>query len=142
MSYEWVKALHIISVISWMAGMLYLPRLFVYHSEVAIGSEMDQKFQLMEKRLLRYIMNPAMIATFIFGFWVMAMMGVESLGGWLHVKIMLVLIMAAIHGLFAKCRKDFAAGKNKHDAKFYRIINEIPTALMILIVILAVVKPF
>lgn len=140
--YLWVKAFHIIAVMSWMAGMLYLPRLYVYHTGVQIGSEMDKMFQLMERRLLRYIINPAMIVTFGLGIWLVSIVGMENLSGWFHAKLALVLIMAAVHGFLARCRKQFARGENKYSARFYRILNEVPTLLMILIVILAVVKPF
>ncbi len=138
--YLWVRALHIIAVISWMAGQLYLPRLFVYHAEVPVGSDADKMLQIMERRLLCYIMNPAMIATFFFGFWLIKITGAAE--GWLHAKLLLVLIMAALHGKMAKHRKQFAAGANTKSAKYYKIFNEIPTILMITIVILVVVKPF
>jgi putative membrane protein len=144
--YLWIKALHIISVISWMAGMLYLPRLFVYHCEAEKGSKQSETFKTMERRLLRLIINPAMIATFVFGL-TLGWMGPDPrfgwfASGWLQAKITLVLILSAVHGLFARWVKAFAADRNVHSQKFYRIINEVPTILMIVIVILAVVKPF
>ncbi len=142
MDYLLLKALHIIAVISWMAGMLYLPRLYVYHATVTVGSESDVLLQTMERRLLRYIINPAMIATFIFGGWLVAKLGMQGLGGWFHVKILLVLILAALHGMLAKWRKDFNRGTNHHTARFYRFINEVPTVIMIAIVLLVVIKPF
>lgn len=137
--YLWLKALHLISVISWMAALLYLPRLFVYHASATPGSESAETFKLMEHRLLRYIANPAMIATIIFGG---ALIHYVGMAGWLHAKLGLVLGLAAFHGCCARWRKDFARDANRHTQKFYRIINEVPTILMILIIILAVLKPF
>jgi putative membrane protein len=139
--YEWLKALHIIALISWMAGMLYLPRLFVYHCAAAAGSIQSETFKVMERRLLRAIMTPAMIATWVFGFG-LAWMGHWFTYPWLHAKLVLVLILSAVHGLFARFVRDFAADRNVRPQKFYRWINEVPTLLMIAIVILAVVKPF
>ena len=141
-AYLWVKSLHLISMVAWMAGMLYLPRLYVYHTQVAVGSEGDKLFQTMERRLLRFIINPAMILTFIFGGLLIKIVGYTNLGTWFHVKIALVLMMAACHGGLARWRKQFARGKNTHTTRFYKIINEVPTALMIAIIILAVVKPW
>lgn len=140
--YLWVKAFHVIAVISWMAGMLYLPRLYVYHTGVEVGSDMDKTFQIMEHRLLRYIINPAMIVTFILGIWLIFIVGFENLNGWFHVKLALVLLMAAVHGFLARCRKKFLHGKNTYSITFYRILNEVPTLLMVIIVILVIVKPF
>lgn len=140
--YLWIKAFHLISLIAWMAGLLYLPRLYVYHADAQKGSELDNTLQTMERKLLRFIMNPAMIFTFIFGISLIAVVGMQNLGGWLHVKLLLVLILAGMHGIMAKWRKDFVNGTNSKTAKFYRIINEVPTLLLIVIVILAVVKPF
>jgi protoporphyrinogen IX oxidase len=150
MLYEWIKALHIIAVIAWMAGMLYLPRLFVYHCEAEKGSVQSETFKVMERRLLRGIINPAMIATWIFGLWLAwlgAWLGPDSRYGWfgaywLDAKLLLVLAMSAVHGLLARWRKDFAADRNRHSQKFYRIINEVPTLLLIGIVLLVVLKPF
>jgi putative membrane protein len=138
--YPIIKSLHIIFVIAWMCGMLYLPRLFVYHSKAQKGGELDKTLQIMERKLLRIIINPAMILSFIFGFWLIHFIGFS--GGWLHLKITLVLILAGFHGFLSRWRKDFAAGQNKHSEKFYRIINEVPTLLMIAIVFLVVLKPF
>ena len=145
-AYEWIKALHIIAVISWMAGMLYLPRLFVYHCAAEKGSAQSETFKVMERRLLRAIINPAMIATWVLGL-ALAWLGPDSrfgwfASGWLQAKFVLVLGLSAVHGLFARWVKDFAGDRNQHSQKFYRIINEVPTALMILIVLLAVLKPF
>jgi putative membrane protein len=144
--YEWVKALHIIAVIAWMAGMLYLPRLFVYHCAAETGSVQSETFKVMERRLLRGIINPAMIATWVLGLW-LAWLGPDSrygwfASGWLWAKIIFVLALSAVHGLLARWRKDFAQDRNRHSQKFYRIINEVPTVLMILIVLLVVLKPF
>ena len=144
--YPWLKAFHIIAVIAWMAGMLYLPRLFVYHCAAEKGSVQSETFKVMERRLLRAIINPAMIATWILGL-TLAWAGPDShygwfAYGWLQAKLVLVLLVSAIHGLFARWVKAFAADSNQHSQKFYRIINEVPTILMIGIVILAVVKPF
>jgi putative membrane protein len=144
--YGWLKAFHIIAVIAWMAGMLYLPRLFVYHCAAEKGSIQSETFKLMERRLLRAIINPAMIATFIFGIW-LAWLTADSrypayLPYWLWTKIALVAALSAVHGLFARWVKDFATDNNRHSQKFYRIINEVPTAIMILIVLLVVLKPF
>lgn len=140
--YSWFKVVHIFAVISWMAGLLYLPRIYVYHSKVAIGSETDKIFQLMEHRLLKIIMNPAMIITYIFGLINAYIYGFVALGIWFHIKITAVLGLSCIHGLLAKWRKDFVLGSNKHSAKFYRIINEIPVLLMLIIIIMVIIKPF
>ncbi|MDB5473150.1 MAG: hemJ [Devosia sp.] len=139
---EWVKALHVIAVIAWMAGMLYLPRLFVYHAVAAPGSEQSETFKVMERRLLRAIMTPAMIATYLFGFWLVVGGWADPGAGWLHLKLALVLGLTACHGLLARYTRLFAADKNPRSQKFFRIINEVPTVLMIAIVILVVVKPF
>ncbi len=138
--YDIVKILHIVAVISWLAGLLYLPRIFVYHAQVAVGSETDQIFQIMEKRLLRYIMLPSMLLVFIFGFYLASQIGFEFI--WLHIKLTLVLILAGYHGFLSRCRKNFAQGENKYSQKFYRLINEVPTVLMIFIVALVILKPF
>lgn len=138
--YDVVKILHIVSVISWLAGLLYLPRIFAYHTQVAVGSESDKIFQTMERKLLRYIMNPAMILVFIFGFYLASQIGFEFT--WLHIKLTLVAILVIYHHLLSRWRKDFEKGQNKHSEKFYRIINEVPTILMIAIVTLVILKPF
>ena len=139
--YEWIKALHVIAVISWMAGMLYLPRLFVYHCEAERGSKQSETFKVMERRLLRAIINPAMIVTWLAGLY-LAWAGHLYSAPWFHAKFLLVLILSGVHGFFARCVKDFAGDVNSRSQKFYRIINEVPTVLMILIVICVIVKPF
>jgi len=139
--YDWIKALHIIAVISWMAGMLYLPRLFVYHADAATGSVQSETFKVMERRLLRAIINPAMIATWIFGLW-LAWHGFGFHGGWLHAKLALVLGLSGVHGYLSAAVRRFAEDRNEKPARHWRIVNEIPTLLMIAIVILVVVKPF
>ena len=141
--YPWTKALHIVSVIAWMAGMLYLPRLFVYHCDAAPGTPASDMLKVMERRLLRAIINPAMIATFLFGGALLATPGaVDWSQGWIYAKLALVLIMSGVHGMLSRWRKDFENDRNRRPARFYRIINELPTILMIAIVILVVVKPF
>jgi putative membrane protein len=124
-----------------MAGMLYLPRLFVYHCEAEPGSVQSETFKVMERRLLKAIINPAMIATWVLGIWLAWVSGLYR-EGWLQAKFLLVLMLSALHGLFARWVRDFAHDRNRHSQRFYRIINEVPTILMIAIVILAVVKPF
>lgn len=139
--YLWIKAGHIVSLIAWMAAMLYLPRLFVYHAGLPAGSEVQSAtFKIMERRLLKAIMTPAMILTWIFGI-ILAVKSGYYTSYWLQMKFLLVLVMSGIHGWLSKMVKDFAADKNRHGDRFYRVINEVPTLLMILIVILAVVKP-
>ena len=139
--YEWIKALHIISVITWMAAIFYLPRLYVYHCGAAAGSEQSETFKIMERRLLRAIMNPAMIATWGFGLWLMVLRE-AWLEPWFHAKLLLLLLMTVFHMALAQWRRAFAGDANRHGEKFYRIANEVPTVLMVLIVILAVVEPF
>ena len=139
--YEWIKALHVIAVISWMAGMLYPPRLFVYHCEAEAGSKQSETFKVMERRLLRAIINPAMIVTWLAGLY-LAWAGHWYVAGWFHVKFLLVLLLSGVHGFLARAVRDFAADRNQRSQKFYRIINEVPTVLMIAIVVLVVVKPF
>ena len=139
--YCWLKALHIISVIAWMAGMLYLPRLFVYHCSAPVGSVQSETFKVMERRLLRAITNPAMVATWVFGLW-LAWLGGWVFATWFQAKFVLVIVMSGVHGMLSRYRRDFAADQNRHSEKFYRIINEVPTLLMIAIVLLAVLKPF
>jgi len=140
--YEWIKVVHILAVISWMAGMLYLPRLYVYHTRVAVGSEADKIFQEMERKLLRVIINPAMIITIIFGLMLAYIYGFVALGIWFHIKMTAVALLTAFHGLLARWRKNFIAGENKYSEKFFRIMNEVPTVLMIIAVIMVIVKPF
>jgi len=138
----YIKAFHIIAVIAWMAGALYLPRLFVYHVAAEAGSAQSETFKVMERRLLRFITTPAMIAAWIFGL-ILAFSVVNwAEAGWFHAKLLLVLILSGFTGLLAKWTKDFAADRNTRSQRFYRIANEVPTLLMIAIVILAVVKPF
>ena len=141
--YPWTRALHIIAVIAWMAGMLYLPRLFVYHAGVQPGSESSEMLKIMERRLLRAIINPAMITVFLLGGALLSTPGVADWSmGWLHAKLLLVLVMVGLHGMMSKWRKEFEADRNQRSAKFYRLVNEVPTVLLIAVVILAVVKPF
>ena len=141
--YPWIEAFHIISVIAWMAGLLYLPRLFVYHAGVSPGSEASEIFKVMERRLLRGIMNPAMIATIVFGGLLAGTSGaVDWMEGWIYAKLALVAGLLVMHYLMSRWRCDFAADRNRHPARFYRIMNEVPTLLLIGIVILVVVQPF
>jgi protoporphyrinogen IX oxidase len=144
MLYLWVKSLHIIAVISWMAGMLYLPRLYVYHCACKPGSEASEMLKVMERRLLRIIINPAMIATWCFGIWLVTIVGWENLkhAGWFHFKLTLLVLMQICHACFARWRRAFAEDRNIHTAHFYRIMNEVPTVLMIVVVLLVIVKPF
>lgn len=142
--YPWTKALHVISVIAWMAGLFYLPRLFVYHTEqVAAGSGTDEMFQVMERRLLRAIMNPAMIATWIFGLMLVFTPGiVDWSAGWPWVKAGSVIAMTWFHHWLGLRRKDFLAGANIRTGRQYRMMNEVPTVLMLVIVIMVIVRPF
>jgi putative membrane protein len=141
--YLWIKAFHVIAVIAWMAGMLYLPRLFVYHAEVPPASPEAAKFKVMERRLLNAIMKPAISATWLLGLTLALTPASGGFSqGWLHAKLGLVIGMSALHGFFAKCQRDFAKDANRYSSRFYRIWNEIPAVLMVFIVILVVVKPF
>ena len=135
-----VKSLHVVAVMSWMAGMLYLPRLFVYHSNQPKGSATSDLFEIMEYRLYRYIMTPAMIVTWLSGLW-LAVVVFEFRGAWLHAKLLLVFAMSAHHGMQGKWRRELAAGNRNWTARFFRIQNEVPTLLMIAIVLLVIVKP-
>jgi protoporphyrinogen IX oxidase len=139
--YPWLKALHVIAVISWMAAMLYLPRLFVYHCEAEKGSVQSETFKIMERRLLRAIMNPAMMVTWVVGLW-LAWRGFQFSGAWLHLKILLVVLLSATHGYFSKAVRMFAEDRNDKPARHWRIMNEVPTVLMIVIVVLVIVRPF
>jgi putative membrane protein len=139
--YEWVKAFHIIAVIAWMAGMLYLPRLFVYHCDAAPGSTQSETFKVMERRLLRGIINPSMIVVWLLGLW-MAWEAPWYDELWFQLKVTLVLVLSGLHGLLSRWTRDFAADRNTKSQKFFRIINEVPTVLMIFIVLLVVLKPF
>ena len=139
--YAWVLALHIISIISWMAGLLYLPRLFVYHVDAEPGLDLSETLKTMERRLLRAIMTPAMFASWIFGIWLVVLTDAH-LETWFHIKLTLIVLLSASHMAMAKWRKEFASDQNTRSARFYRIANEVPTLLMITIVILVIVKPF
>ena len=140
--YKLFLSLHIISVIAWMAGMLYLPRLFVYHTTKAVGSDSSETFKIMERKLLKLIINPAAIFSYIFGFALIHSIGAENLGQiWLQLKILLVLLMSGLHGYFARLVRDFEADKRTKSHKFYRIINELPTVLLIIIIFLVIFKP-
>ncbi|MBB3021005.1 putative membrane protein [Microvirga lupini] len=141
MLYLWLKAFHLIAVIAWMAGMLYLPRLFVYHCDAPKDSIQSETFKIMERRLLKAIINPAMIVTWVLGLYLVWDGGWYT-SGWMHAKFALVLIMSGLHGVYVRRLKEFAADKNTRPAKYYRILNEVPTVLMIGIVILVIVKPF
>lgn len=138
--YLWVKALHVISVIAWMAGLLYMPRLFVYHCQTEPGSATSELFKVMERRLMKAIMTPALIASWLFGGWMVANIGLSD--GWLHAKLVLVVGMTIMHIMMWRWARDFAEDGNRRSSKFFRIANEIPTLFMLGIVILVVVKPF
>jgi len=141
MSYEIIKALHIISIISWMAGLLYLPRLYVYHSETTIGSVRAETFKVMERRLLKAIMTPAMIASFLFGIWMLVLAPGLLFEIWMQIKIACVVAMAGCHGVFSKMRRQLENDEPPRPGRLYRVWNEVPTVLMIIIVVMAVVKP-
>ena len=138
--YLWLKAFHIIAVISWMAGLLYLPRLFVYHTMAKPGSEQSETFKVMERRLLKFIMLPAMIVSWGLGI-AMILQGHLLTVPWFQAKLVAVLALSAMHGLLSRCTRDFSLDRNRHTQKFFRIVNEIPTILMIAIVLLVVLKP-
>lgn len=137
----WVTVLHILGVIAWMAGMLYLPRLFVYHSEVGPGTPQSETFKVMERRLLKAIVNPAMVVTWLAGLW-LATYVFAFQGGWLHTKILLVVLMSGVHGYLSASTRRFSRDIHNKSARHWRIVNEVPTVLLVLIVILVVVKPF
>jgi len=144
--YLWLKAVHVIAVIAWMAGMLYLPRLFVYHCKAEPGSQQSETFKVMEHRLLTVIVNPAMVVVWAVGLW-LAWEGPDPrygwfASGWLLAKLVLVVVLSGVHGMLSRWVRDFAADQNRHSEKFYRIINEVPTLLMIAIVLLVIIKPF
>lgn len=140
--YDWLKALHLIAVIAWMAGMLYLPRIFVYHTTVAAGSEASEIFKVMERKLLRYIMTPSMIFTWVFGLTLAVVSDAFQPGnGWMHAKFALVFLLSGVHGMYAKYTRLFAHDANEKSEKFFRIINEVPAVMMVLIVILVIVRP-
>ncbi|MCE7886494.1 MAG: protoporphyrinogen oxidase HemJ [Alphaproteobacteria bacterium PRO2] len=140
--YRWLLAFHVISVIAWMAGMLYLPRLFVYHVDAPKGSQQSETFKIMEKKLLRLIINPAMIAAFLFGILMLIANPALLQEPWMHMKLASVILLSGLHGFFAKTVKIFARDENTRPAKFYRIINEVPAVLMAIIVIMVIVRPF
>ena len=140
--YLTLKALHLIAVISWMVGLLYLPRIFVYHAEVKTDSEAYNIFTIMELRLMKYIMNPAMVATWIFGIWFVYLAGHEiAMQLWMQIKLILVIILSGFHGFLSKCRKNFYNKVNSKTSKFFRIINEIPTVMLIIIIFLVIFMP-
>lgn len=140
--YLWLKAVHVLAMIAWMAGLLYLPRLFVYHAEVGPGTPQAATFKVMERRLLKAIINPAMAVVWITGLWLAFWSGYIQGAGWLHAKIGLVILLSGYHGFLAATTKRFAGDRNTRSAGFYRVANEVPTVLLIGIVILVVVKPF
>jgi putative membrane protein len=140
-AYPWIKALHVIAVMAWMAGMLYLPRLFVYHAQAKPGSEASEMLKVMERRLLRAIINPAMVASFVLGGLLLVITDPWD-DGWVWAKLALVLAMGGIHGEFSRWRRAFAEDRNTRSARFFRVWNEVPTVLLIAIVILVIVKPF
>ena len=137
----WFLAFHIIAVIAWMSAMLYLPRLFVYHTETPPGSEGSERFKVMERRLLKGIMNPAMIAVWILGLTLAWLTGAYE-DTWLQIKFVLVIIMSGLHGHFVRCWRDFANDCNKHSARYFKLLNEIPAVLIVCIVILVKIQPF
>lgn len=139
--YLWIKAAHVIAVVAWMAGLLYLPRLFVYHCDAEPGSLQSETFKVMERRLYRAIINPAMVATWVFGLW-LAWSGFAFSGGWLHAKIAAVVALSGFHGYLGGAVRRFAADRNTRTTRHWRLMNEVPTVLLIVIVVLVVVKPF
>jgi putative membrane protein len=141
--YPWTKALHLIAMVAWMAGLLYLPRLFVYHCETAPGTESSERFKIMEYRLYKFIMTPAMIATFVFGISLALTPGlVDWSAAWFYIKLVCVIGLAGTHGMMSRWRKDFLADRNRKPQKFFRIMNEVPTLLMVLAIVMVVVQPF
>lgn len=138
-AYDWIKALHVVAIITWMAGLFYLPRLYVYHAETPVGTPQSETFKVMERRLLRGIMNPSIVVVFATG---LLMFPAWATAGWMHGKLLLVLLMAACHGFYARWRKDFEADRNTRSHKFYRVANEVPTLLLLGIIVLVIVKPF
>lgn len=141
--YPWVKAFHVIAVVAWMAGMLYLPRLYVYHCDAESGSDKSETFKVMERRLLRVIINPAMIVTWILGLALLFTPDVITWSDiWIYVKLIAVLVMSTLHGFLSRWRKNFEADRNQYSPRFYRVMNEVPTALMVIIVVMVIVKPF
>ncbi len=141
--YPWTKSLHVISMIAWMAGMLYLPRLFVYHCDVKRGTAESERFKVMERRLFKLIINPAMIATWCFGLLLVATPGiVDWSAGWWHLKLLCLILMSGVHGVLSVRRRDFLADRNTKPQRYFRILNEVPTVLMIVIVFMVIARPF
>jgi putative membrane protein len=140
-AYIWVVIVHVISIVTWMAGLFYLPRLFVYHAQANATGEPAETFKVMERRLLKAIMNPSMIVAWVLGLALAAHIGALA-QGWFHAKLLLVVIMSVLHMAMGKWRKDFEANRNKHDHKFYRIMNEVPTVALVLVIVLVKAKPF
>ncbi|MBI3418577.1 MAG: protoporphyrinogen oxidase HemJ [Proteobacteria bacterium] len=140
--YPWALSFHLIAMIAWMAGMLYLPRLYVYHAQATPGSEASETFKVMEKRLLRLIINPAMIATLLFGLWLLALNPHLLHERYMHAKFGLVVMLFALHGFFARARKDFEKDQNRRSVRFWKTINEVPALLLAVIVLLVILKPF
>jgi putative membrane protein len=140
--FEWIEALHVIAVISWMAGLLYLPRLMVYHCETIVGGTEDKRFKVMERRLMRAIMDPASLAALVSGVWLAWQAGYGWNDGWFILKVVGVLGLIGVHGVLGWHRRQFAEGRRQHPARYFRVLNEVPTALMIVIVVMVIVKPF
>src|SRR5579883_3114069 len=141
--YPWIKAFHVIAMVAWMAGMFYLPRLYVYHCDTRPGSAESERFKVMERRLLKQIINPAMIATFFFGILLVLTPGVIDWSwGWWHVKLAAVLALSAFHGMCVRWRRDFLEDRNTRSPRFYRVANEVPTLLLLVIVVMVIVRPF
>lgn len=140
-AYLWIKAVHVVAIISWMAAMLYLPRLFIYHCDAPKGSQQSETFKVMEQRLLRIIMNPAMVIAWVLGLW-LAWKGQHFGSSWFHAKLAGVLALSAVHGMFSAAVRAFAEDRNTKPPRYWRMVNEIPTVLMVLIVVFVVVKPF
>ena len=140
--YPWLKAVHVLAMVAWMAGLLYLPRLFVYHAGAGVGTPQSETFKVMERRLLKAITTPAMLIVWVTGLWLAFASGYIKGAGWLHAKIGLVLLLSGFHGFLSASTKRFATDRNTRSAGFYRAVNEIPTVLLIGIVVLVIVKPF
>ncbi len=142
-AFLWLKALHVMSVLAWMAGLFYLPRLYVYHTMVTPGTAESERMKVMERRLLRQIMHPAMVSSWLFGILLMLVPGaVDWHAGWWHLKLLSVILMTGYQHLLGRWRKGFLEDRNRHSERFYRVINEVPTVLMIVIVIMVIVRPF
>ena len=142
-AYLWIKALHIMAVVAWMAGMLYLPRLYVYHAETPVGTPQSATFKVMERRLLRGIVNPSMVAVYLFGGLLLATPGVvDWAAGWIWVKLAAVAVLTVIHHMLSRARKAFEADRNRRSATYFRVLNEVPALLLVIIVVMVVVRPF